>query len=33
MPQWVAYVNRPQSDAELTALRNSVKKGTPYLSL
>ena len=28
--QWVAHVNRPQSDAELTALRNSVRKGTPY---
>ena len=28
--QWVAHVNRPQSEAELTALRNSVQKGTPY---
>ena len=27
---WVAHVNRPQSEAELTALRNSVRKGTPY---
>ena len=28
--QWVAHVNRPQTEAELTSLRNSVQKGTPY---
>jgi len=28
--QWVAQVNRPQSESELTALRNSVRKGTPF---
>lgn len=28
--QWVAHVNRPRSNAELTALRNSVRHGAPY---
>ena len=28
--QWVAHVNRVQSEAELTALRSSVRKGTPF---
>jgi putative transposase len=27
---WVAHVNRPQTDAEVEALRRSVNRGTPY---
>jgi putative transposase len=27
---WLEFVNRPQSDAELTALRRSVQRGTPF---
>ena len=27
---WTAHVNRPQSDAELAALRKSVNRGAPY---
>ena len=27
---WADYVNLPQSDAELEAIRRSVKRGTPY---
>jgi putative transposase len=27
---WVALVNRPQSEAELAALRHSIARGTPY---
>ena len=27
---WVAWVNAPQTDAELAALRQSVKKGQPF---
>jgi putative transposase len=27
---WLAWVNEPQTDAELLALRNSITKGTPY---
>jgi hypothetical protein len=28
--QWVSVVNKPQSETELTAIRHSVKRGTPY---
>jgi putative transposase len=28
--QWLAHVNKPQSQAELDAIRHSVKRGTPY---
>jgi hypothetical protein len=28
--QWLATVNRPQSESELTALRRSVNRGTPF---
>lgn len=28
--RWRAYVNRPQSEAELEAIRHSVRRGTPY---
>jgi putative transposase len=27
---WRAYVNRPQHDTELAAIRHSVRKGSPY---
>ena len=27
---WVSYVNRPLTEAELEALRRSVNRGTPY---
>lgn len=27
---WLRYVNRPQSEAELTALRRSLQRGQPY---
>jgi putative transposase len=27
---WVEHVNRPQTEAELAALRRSVQRGTPY---
>jgi putative transposase len=27
---WLEFVNRPQSDAEMTALRRSVQRGTPF---
>ena len=27
---WLQYVNRPQTEAELSALRRSVKRGQPY---
>ncbi len=27
---WIRYVNRPQSEAELQALRKSVHRGQPY---
>lgn len=27
---WIAYVNRSQTEAELTALRQSVNRGTPF---
>jgi putative transposase len=27
---WVKYVNRPQSEAEVDALRRSVVRGTPF---
>ena len=27
---WVAWVNQPQTDAELEAVRHSVNRGTPY---
>ena len=27
---WVAWVNTPQTDAELTAIRQSVTKGQPF---
>jgi putative transposase len=29
-PNWIDYVNAPQSEAELTALRGSVQRGNPY---
>ena len=28
--QWLAHVNKPQSEQELEAIRHSVKRGTPY---
>jgi len=28
--QWVATVNKPQTEAEVAAIRKSVKKGTPF---
>ena len=28
--KWVQYVNEPQTAAELSALRNSCNRGTPY---
>jgi putative transposase len=28
--QWVKFVNRPETEAELTALRRSVNRGQPY---
>ena len=28
--QWHAYVNQPETEAELNALRRSVQRGTPY---
>jgi putative transposase len=28
--QWRAYVNRPQRESELAAIRRSVRKGSPY---
>jgi putative transposase len=28
--QWRSYVNKPQSEAELEAIRHSVNKGSPY---
>jgi putative transposase len=27
---WTAFVNRPETDAELAALRSSVQRGAPY---
>jgi REP-associated tyrosine transposase len=31
MPRdWVAHVNRPQTEAEVEALRRSVTRGAPY---
>lgn len=30
LPGWVEHVNRPQSDAELSALRRCVKRGCPF---
>jgi putative transposase len=27
---WVEHVNSPQTDAELAAIRNSVKRGSPF---
>jgi putative transposase len=27
---WLAYVQEPQTDAELVALRRSVERGVPY---
>jgi len=29
-PDWVAYVNRPETEAELEALRRSVVRGSPF---
>ena len=29
-PGWLEYVNKPQTDAELAALRRSVNRGSPY---
>ncbi len=28
--QWVAHVNKPQSEREVEAIRHSLKRGTPY---
>ena len=28
--QWVEHVNRPQTDAEVNAIRNSVLRGQPF---
>lgn len=28
--EWLSVLNRPQSDAEMTALRRSVQRGTPF---
>ena len=29
-PDWVQHVNRPQTDAELAALRRCVQRGNPF---
>lgn len=29
-PEWLEFVSQPQTEAELAALRNSVKRGVPY---
>jgi REP-associated tyrosine transposase len=29
-PQWVEYVNRPQTEAELDAIRVSIRRGRPF---
>ena len=29
-PGWLEHVNSPQTDAELTAIRRSVSRGTPF---
>jgi putative transposase len=29
-PGWLEHVNSPQTDAELTAIRRSVNRGTPF---
>jgi len=31
--EWVEHVNRPQTEAELAAIRRSVRRGSPYGSL
>ncbi len=28
--EWLAYVNRPETEAELAAIRNSVRRGAPF---